>query len=136
MTLIAGYPEGIEDLHDETGRLMRAKVDVLLHAAGPNDALGLVLACRALGWRPGALLGYGPGYAYRETVAALPGGLDGVELARMAHKRWPHLRILLTSGFPQDRVDANGDLLGQLQLLSKPYSQEELATALWSALEG
>ncbi|WP_297490129.1 ABC transporter substrate-binding protein [Acidocella sp.] len=77
VTLVVGYPEGIEDLHDQAGRLMRAKVDVLLHAAGLDDALGLVLASRALGWRPGALLGYGAGYAYRETVAALPGGIEG-----------------------------------------------------------
>ena len=29
-------------------RLMRAKVDVLLHAAGPDEALGLALAAHAM----------------------------------------------------------------------------------------
>jgi branched-chain amino acid transport system substrate-binding protein len=75
VTLAVGYPEGVEDLHDEAGRLMRAKVDVLLHAAGPDDALGLALAGRALGWRPGALIGYGAGYAYREMAAMMPDAL-------------------------------------------------------------
>ncbi len=77
VTLAVGYPEGVEDLHDEAGRLMRAKVDVLLHAAGPDDAAGLALACGALGWQPKALIGYGAGYGYRESAASLPGGLSG-----------------------------------------------------------
>jgi branched-chain amino acid transport system substrate-binding protein len=75
VTLAIGYPEGVEDLHDEAGRLMRAKVDVLLHAAGPDDALGLALAGKALGWQPGALIGYGAGYRFREGIAALPEAL-------------------------------------------------------------
>jgi CheY-like chemotaxis protein len=66
----------------------------------------------------------------------MPGGLDGVELAHLAQERWPGLKIVLTSGFPQARVDSNGDLLGNLQLLSKPYRREELAAALRAALGG
>jgi PAS domain S-box-containing protein len=67
------------------------------------------------------------------TDIVMPGGLDGVELARIARGRWPHLKIILTSGFPQARVDANGG--GTLSLLSKPYRKEELAAALRTALE-
>ncbi len=77
VTLAVGYPEGVEDLHDEAGRLMRAKVDVLLHVAGPDDASGLALACAAQGWQPKTLIGYGAGYGYRQSAAAVPGGLSG-----------------------------------------------------------
>lgn len=77
VTLAAGYPEGVEDLHDEAGRMMRAKVDVLIHAAGLDDAMGLAMAARALSWQPGVLIGYGAGYSYRETAAAVPGGFAG-----------------------------------------------------------
>jgi branched-chain amino acid transport system substrate-binding protein len=77
VTLAVGYPEGVEDLHDEAGRLMRAQVDVLLHVAGPDGAAGLALGCAAQGWQPKALIGYGVGYGYRESAAAVPGGLDG-----------------------------------------------------------
>ena len=63
------------------------------------------------------------------TDIVMPGGLDGVELARLARERWPELKIVLTSGFPQDRVGANGEL-GDLPLLSKPYSLESLAETL------
>ena len=75
--LSIGYPEDVADLYDQAGRLMRAKVDVLLHAAGPDDALGLALAMQAQGWRPGALIGCGPGYQLRETQAALGNALTG-----------------------------------------------------------
>jgi branched-chain amino acid transport system substrate-binding protein len=77
LTLVAGYPEDVEDLHDEAGRMMQAGVDVLLHAAGPNDTLGLALAANEVGWRLGALIGYGAGYGTSEIVAALPGAFSG-----------------------------------------------------------
>jgi PAS domain S-box-containing protein len=70
------------------------------------------------------------------TDIVMPGGLDGVELAHLARERWPSLKIVLTSGFPQARVDGNGELLANLRLLSKPYHKEELAAALRAALDG
>lgn len=64
----------------------------------------------------------------------MPGGIDGVELARIAAERWPALKIVLTSGFPQARLDS-GDTLKSLRLLSKPYSQGELAAMLRASLD-
>ncbi|MGO9818505.1 MAG: ABC transporter substrate-binding protein [Acidocella sp.] len=75
--LAIGYPDDVADLYDQAGRLMRAKVDVLLHAAGLDDALGLALAMQAQGWRPGTLIGCGAGYQLRETQAALGPALAG-----------------------------------------------------------
>ncbi|MDD2705655.1 MAG: ABC transporter substrate-binding protein [Acidocella sp.] len=77
VALAIGYPEDAADLHDQAGRLMRAKVDVLLHAAGLDDALAFNLAAAALGWSPSVLIGCGEGYQFRETAAALGGGLSG-----------------------------------------------------------
>jgi CheY-like chemotaxis protein len=70
------------------------------------------------------------------TDIVMPGGLDGVELSRIAHERWPHLKIILTSGFPQARVEGDGEVAATMTLLSKPYHKEELATALRTALDG
>ena len=69
------------------------------------------------------------------TDVIMPGGLDGIELAQMARERWPALKIVLTSGFPEAKIDGNGDLLGSLRLLSKPYRKEELAAVLRAALD-
>jgi len=64
----------------------------------------------------------------------MPGGLDGVELARIASERWPSLKIVLTSGFPQARLDEGYGTLGLIRLLSKPYRKEELAAVLHAAV--
>jgi DNA-binding NarL/FixJ family response regulator len=63
----------------------------------------------------------------------MPGGLDGVELARLVSERWPVIKIVLTSGFPQERINGDGVELKHMRLLSKPYSRQELAAALRAA---
>jgi signal transduction histidine kinase/ActR/RegA family two-component response regulator len=70
-----------------------------------------------------------------ENVAVLftdivtPGSIDGIALARTAASRWPDLKILLTSGFPQAARDGHGEVNG-FRLLPKPYRREELARTL------
>jgi PAS domain S-box-containing protein len=70
------------------------------------------------------------------TDIVMPGRLDGIDLARLAKERLPALSIVLTSGFPQSRLDQHRNLLGDLPLLSKPYSKEQLAAVLAAALAG
>ncbi len=38
----------------------------------------------------------------------MPGGMDGLELATAATDRWPGLKVVLTSGFPEtnQKVDS------------------------------
>ena len=50
--------------------------------------------------------------------------------------RWPGLKVVLTSGFPELRLSGDADALAGLRLLSKPYRREELARALREALDG
>jgi signal transduction histidine kinase/CheY-like chemotaxis protein len=69
------------------------------------------------------------------TDIVMPGGLDGVDLARIAIERWPTLKVVLTSGFPEARIDIESEMLRSLRLLSKPYSRAELATVLRSSLD-
>jgi PAS domain S-box-containing protein len=70
------------------------------------------------------------------TDIIMPGGLNGAELARMARERWPALKVVLTSGFPQGRVKGDDQFAAGYELLTKPYSKEELATVLRAALDG
>jgi signal transduction histidine kinase len=69
------------------------------------------------------------------TDIVMPGGLDGVDLARIAIEKWPALKVVLTSGFPEARIDIESEMLRSLHLLSKPYSRAELATMLRSTLD-
>jgi len=65
----------------------------------------------------------------------MPGTIDGFELARRVMARWPHMRVVLTSGFPEAKVNGNlGGLAASARLLSKPYRKEELARLLREVL--
>jgi len=68
------------------------------------------------------------------TDIVTPGSIDGIALARTAAARWPEIKILLTSGFPQTRLDERGEVNG-MRLLSKPYGREDLARVLREVLE-
>ena len=57
----------------------------------------------------------------------MPGGVNGVQLAREIRRRHPGLRIVLTTGY----VEAAAGLQdGEFVLLPKPFTLESLALAL------
>jgi hypothetical protein len=61
------------------------------------------------------------------------GAMNGIELARAAMARVPSLKIVATSGFPDLKLNGNGEPLGGLRLLSKPYRKDDLARVLHEA---
>jgi CheY-like chemotaxis protein len=64
----------------------------------------------------------------------MPGGMNGVELARQVRRRRPNLPVLLTSGYAEAaRRSAEED---GLRILPKPFSIEDLASALKLASGG
>lgn len=69
------------------------------------------------------------------TDVVMPGGMDGVELARLAMARLPSLKVLVTSGFPEMNLDGHGHAVNGLRLLSKPYRKDDLARALLQAFD-
>jgi len=75
--LSIGYAGDAADLHDPASRLMRAGVEILLHAAGSDDVLVFFQAMQDIGWKPGAILGCGEGYGLRETAFALGTAFNG-----------------------------------------------------------
>lgn len=75
--LAIGYPEDTADLHDPVGRLKRAGVEILLHAAGIDDVLVFFQAMQDTGFKPGAVFGSGEGYGLRETAFALGPAFNG-----------------------------------------------------------
>jgi CheY-like chemotaxis protein len=52
------------------------------------------------------------------TDVHMPGSMDGMELAEQVHARWPHVRILISSGYArphQDEIPDDG------RFMPKPY---------------
>ena len=79
----------------------------------------------------------------RESIAlvltdiVMPGGSDGINMARSAREMKPELKIVFTSGFPQSQINGGGwQLPDNAQLLTKPYRREELMAAVRAALDG
>jgi PAS domain S-box-containing protein len=65
----------------------------------------------------------------------MPGGIDGVGLARRAVRLRPKLRILLTSGLLTARSRGRRDGTPEFRLLSKPYQRNDLAGTLREMLD-
>jgi CheY-like chemotaxis protein len=58
-------------------------------------------------------------------------GRSGVELARIARNRMPHIPVLLASGFSEEVVQGAA---AEFEVLQKPYDSARLAAALSAAL--
>ncbi|MBI0476453.1 PAS domain-containing protein [Sphingomonas sp. MA1305] len=66
----------------------------------------------------------------------MPGGMNGVMLAREVKRRRPNMNVLLTTGYAEssiERVDARG---AEFELIQKPYKRTELATKVRLVIDG
>ena len=66
----------------------------------------------------------------------MPGGMNGVMLAREVKRRRPRMRVLLTTGYAEssiERVDARG---AEFELIQKPYKRTELAIKVRQVIDG
>jgi CheY-like chemotaxis protein len=60
--------------------------------------------------------------------------LTGLQLARVANRRCPEMRVLVATGFTQALPDIELEVLSVAQVLAKPLSKVELAHAIADAL--
>jgi len=70
------------------------------------------------------------------TDLIMPGGMNGIVLAREAKRRQAHLKILLTTGYAEaslERTDAGGS---EFDLLNKPYRRTDLVRRVRAILDG
>jgi CheY-like chemotaxis protein len=83
-----------------------------------------------------ALLQQDGAYELLFTDVVLPQGMSGVELARQARAIRPELKVLLTSGYPEEVFEQHGRPDPQTPLLRKPSRRKDLAEAVRKALDG
>ena len=60
----------------------------------------------------------------------MPGPMNGADLVREVRRRWPAMKVLLTSGYTESTVLGKVNLPTDVRLLSKPYSNTELAQVI------
>ena len=81
----------------------------VIEAANAEDAL------RTLERRPDVRLLF--------TDIQMPGPIDGMELARLVHERWPHILLVMTSGRSQP---SRSEIPDDGRFIAKPYRAGEL----------
>jgi PAS domain S-box-containing protein len=64
------------------------------------------------------------------TDVVMPGGVNGIALARAARELRPDLTVLLASGYPRGVLAEEHGLRGQFTFIAKPYRASELAETL------
>lgn len=104
------------------------------HVRTQLESLGYRVVEAANGRQAIALLERDSEFDLLFTDLIMPGGLDGRQLADELARRWPSLRVLFTSGFPQHAAGHQGLLEPGMLLLHKPYRRAELAASLREAL--
>ena len=67
------------------------------------------------------------------TDIRMPGERNGVDLAKETRARWPHLPILLTTGYSDSALDAE---CAAFDLVRKPYRRAELTRKIRSLVDG
>jgi PAS domain S-box-containing protein len=70
------------------------------------------------------------------TDIIMPGGMNGVELARQIREELPQIRVVYCSGYPANAMADRGLPPIDGQLLQKPYKRSEFETAVREAFEG
>jgi PAS domain S-box-containing protein len=75
-----------------------------------------------------------PAVALLFSDVVLPGGRDGVALAREARRRRPALKVLLTSGYTEQNLLPRNSSEEGFAFLSKPYHRAQLASRLQTLL--
>jgi len=111
---------------------------------GPNTLFSGGSLTIERGWKVGLVGANGSGKSSLLGVIAgeLPPDageceiVPGTRLARIAQERHPETKVVLTSGFPEAKLNGRGAAITGLRLLSKPYRREELARLLREVLGG
>jgi CheY-like chemotaxis protein len=69
------------------------------------------------------------------TDMVMPGGISGHDLANLAVKLRPGLKVLYMSGYAENAIVHHGRLAPGVNLLSKPFRRADLARKVREALE-
>ena len=62
----------------------------------------------------------------------MPGDMNGVQLAQTVRGRYPHLAVVLATGYSETLAEGQGDVVAEV--LSKPYRLHDMVAALERAL--
>lgn len=112
------------------------EVDLLEIAAAYLEEMGYRVFLATDGARALEVLAREPGIELLLTDVIMPGGMNGVELARKVRQLKPGVKIVYSSGFPSDALAERSGTQVDGPLLYKPYQRNDFAAAIRRAMEG
>ncbi len=65
----------------------------------------------------------------------MPSGMSGIDLANELRRHYQHIKMLMTSGYPDKVIDKEGNGDTEITLLRKPFKMADLAEAVRGALD-
>jgi CheY-like chemotaxis protein len=121
------WAKGASILYVEDNETVRYQTEQMLRQLG-MDPIVFTSGRKALDWvRAGGTA------ELLLTDLVLPGGMSGGELARMARRHRPDLRVVITTGYvPQGALAESGWV--DFPILPKPYTRRALQAALQAVL--
>ena len=66
------------------------------------------------------------------TDIVMPDGINGIDLAAFTRENYPHIKVMLASGYPQPALKLDRGRLGDFAFVAKPYRLSDLARSLRS----
>jgi signal transduction histidine kinase/CheY-like chemotaxis protein len=113
--------------------LVEDNEDVAEAAAAMLDSIGCTVKHASAAEPALKILAAGETFDLVFTDIVMPGGMDGVELARALRARYPSLPVLLTTGYSNAAQKAAGE---KFSILLKPYQLGALERAAAEAVGG
>ncbi|MBT5878451.1 MAG: PAS domain-containing protein, partial [Rhodospirillaceae bacterium] len=120
----------------ETVLIVEDNLDLLNMAVKCVSSLGYKTLTALNAQEALTVFGDGAGIDVLFTDVVLPGGVNGVALAKAALERRPTLRVLYTSGYTENAIVHNGVIDDDIVLVEKPYRRETLSYRLREILGG
>ena len=125
----AGRPAGTRVLVVEDDLLVRmVTVDAIEEAGYRVTAADDGVEALAVLEREGADL------AAVVTDIAMPGGVSGIDVARAVKRNWPHLALVLTTGYTADAISA-AEMPALFTFVPKPFAPDHLVDRLGTLLD-
>src|SRR5690606_17232310 len=100
------------------------------HASGLLEGLGYRVVQAGSAGSALELLETLPDIELLFTDIVMPGGMNGAELARVAQKVRPDIKVLFTSGYAENALIRDASI----KRVPKPYSREQLAAKVREAI--
>ena len=110
------------------------EVDLLEVAVAYLEEMGYRVLHATDGARALQVLAREPGVELLVTDVIMPGGMNGVELAKKVRELRPGARIVYSSGFPSDALSQRSGTKVDGPLLNKPYQRGEFAAFVQLAM--